>query len=71
MQKVVAEIHLGNIRRNAQLFKEISGAKLCAVVKSNAYGHGALKLARFYEKIGADYFAVSNIEEALELRGGG
>lgn len=42
--------------------------KLCCVVKADAYGHGAISLARFYEKNGADYLAVSNIEEALQLR---
>ena len=45
--------------------------KLCCVIKANAYGHGALTVATLYESLGADYFAVSNIEEALELRLGG
>ncbi len=42
--------------------------KLCCVVKANGYGHGAVQLSRLYEKLGADYLAVSNIEEALQLR---
>lgn len=42
--------------------------KLCCVVKANAYGHGAVQLSRLYERLGADYLAVSNIEEALQLR---
>ena len=46
-------------------------AKLCCVVKANAYGHSAVELSRLYESLGADYFAVSNIEEALQLRRGG
>ena len=41
--------------------------KLCCVVKANGYGHGAVQLSRFYEKLGADYLAVSNIEEAIQL----
>lgn len=45
--------------------------KLCCVIKANAYGHGALTVASLYETLGADYLAVSNIEEALELRLGG
>ena len=45
-----------------------AGVKLCCVVKANAYGHGASKLAPLYEQMGADWFAVSNIEEALQLR---
>ncbi len=45
--------------------------KLCCVIKANAYGHGALTVASLYETLGADFLAVSNIEEALELRLGG
>lgn len=45
--------------------------KLCCVVKANAYGHGAPVVAALYETLGADFLAVSNIEEALELRLGG
>lgn len=45
--------------------------KLCCVVKANGYGHGAIRLSRMYEKLGADYLAVSNIEEALQLRNAG
>ena len=42
--------------------------KLCCVVKANGYGHGAIQLSKLYEELGADYLAVSNIEEALQLR---
>ena len=45
--------------------------RLCCVVKANAYGHGALYLSRLYEELGAELFAVSNIEEAMQLRKGG
>lgn len=45
--------------------------KVCCVIKADAYGHGAVSLARRYEQLGADHFAVSNVEEALELRRGG
>ena len=67
MQKVVAEIHLGNIRRNAELFKKITGAKLCAVVKANAYGHGAEEVAYALSDI-ADCFAVALVDEGLQIR---
>ena len=43
-------------------------AKLCCVVKANGYGHGAVQLSKLYESLGADYLAVSNIEEAIQLR---
>lgn len=45
--------------------------KLCCVIKANAYGHGALTVASLYESLGADFFAVATVEEALELRLGG
>lgn len=44
---------------------------VCCVVKADGYGHGAVELARVYERLGADWFAVSNIEEAMELRRAG
>ncbi len=68
-----AQISLNRIEHNfleiRQQLKE--GTKLCCVIKADAYGHGALELAELYEKLGADFFAVSNLEEALQLRIGG
>lgn len=43
-------------------------AKICCVIKADAYGHGAVRMARELEALGADWFAVSNLEEALQLR---
>ncbi len=45
--------------------------KICCVIKANAYGHGAVFFAKLYERLGADYLAVSNIEEALQVRKSG
>ena len=72
-KRIWAEIDLDAVKYNFFQAKRAvkDGVKICSVIKANAYGHGAVTLARFYEKIGADYFAVSNIEEALELRAGG
>ncbi|MBE6806635.1 MAG: alanine racemase [Ruminococcaceae bacterium] len=69
-ERTWAQVDLDAVRQN---FRTIRGAlpadvKLCCVVKANAYGHGASKLAPLYEQMGADWFAVSNIEEALQLR---
>ena len=50
---------------------KVNGAMICPVIKDNAYGHGAVKLAHLYEDLGANYFAVSTLEEAIELREGG
>ncbi len=66
------EINLKNIEDNYNLIKkQANGAKMCPVIKDNAYGHGAVKLAILYEKLHADYFAVSTLEEAIELRDAG
>lgn len=72
-QRTWAEIDLEAVRSN---YKEIRAcvrpeAKICCIVKANAYGHGAVRLAEEYEKLGADWFAVSSIEEALPLRSAG
>ncbi len=42
--------------------------KICCVIKADGYGHGAVELAKLYSELHADYFAVSNLDEALELR---
>lgn len=42
--------------------------KLMAVVKANAYGHGAAETARILQAAGADAFAVATLQEAMELR---
>lgn len=44
---------------------------LMAVVKANAYGHGAVECARALEAVGADWFGVALVEEAVELRQAG
>lgn len=58
-----AEINLNAIRDNYLAIRNRlkTETKLCCVIKANAYGHGAVQLAKFYEELGADYFAVSNI----------
>ena len=65
-----AEINLDLAKYNFDVIREQVGnkTKICCVIKANAYGHGAITLAKLYQENGADYFAVSNIEEALQLR---
>ena len=48
-----------------------SGTRLMAVVKANAYGHGAVETTRVLLRAGADACAVATLSEALELRDGG
>ena len=63
-----AEIDLDNAEHNFQQIKAATGSLVCCVIKANAYGHGAVQLAKLYQACGADYLAVSNIQEALQLR---
>ncbi|MDG9922387.1 MULTISPECIES: alanine racemase [unclassified Pseudomonas] len=67
MRPARALIDLEALRHNYRLAREISGAKALAVVKADAYGHGATRCAQALE-VEADGFAVACIEEALELR---
>lgn len=68
-----AQIDLDNAEYNYRTIKRNlkPETKICCVIKANAYGHSALHLARVYEELGAAYLAVSNIEEALQLRDNG
>ncbi|MBR3971893.1 MAG: alanine racemase [Ruminococcus sp.] len=69
IKRTWAEIDMSAAESNFKAIKDhIGKAKLCCVVKADAYGHGAQKLALLYSKLGADCFAVSNIDEAVELR---
>ncbi len=67
MQKVRAVIHLKSIRENAKAFVKLTGKKVCAVVKANAYGHGAEEVVCALSGV-VDCFAVSLIEEGLALK---
>lgn len=68
-----AEINVGSLRANFQAVKAHvgSGVKVMAVVKANAYGHGAVQVAQALSKEGAAAFGVARIAEAVELRNGG
>ncbi|MCB9459265.1 MAG: alanine racemase [Anaerolineaceae bacterium] len=67
------EVNTDTIANNIQILKSLVGEKvaLCSVVKANAYGHGAVAIARVAMSNGADYLAVASIAEALELRDAG
>ncbi|BDH47542.1 alanine racemase [Salmonella enterica subsp. enterica serovar Choleraesuis] len=70
MQAATVVINCQALRHNfQQLRKQAPDSRLVAVVKANAYGHGALETAR--ELPEADAFGVARIEEALRLREGG
>ena len=67
-----AEVDLGAVRHNVRALKSrAAGARLMAVVKADAYGHGAVPVARAVLDAGADSLAVVTVEEGAELRRAG
>jgi alanine racemase len=69
----VGEVDLGALEFNyRQIQKRIPvGVKLLAVVKADAYGHGAIPVSLRLEKLGVEYLGVAIPEEGVELRRGG
>jgi alanine racemase len=67
------EIDLGRLRRNLRLIRRDlpRNVQLMAVVKDEAYGHGALDVARVAVEEGATAFGLSTLEEAMALREAG
>ena len=68
-----AEVSLDNISHNYRAIRAAlpEGCRFLGVVKADAYGHGAVAVARLLESEGADYLAVSCLDEAMELRSAG
>ena len=70
MHRSELTVDLGAVRRNARtLLRALDGAQLWAVVKANAYGHGAVEVAAAVLDEGAGALCVATVPEALELRG--
>ena len=67
------EINKAALRRNTRAFKGLlePGVRMMAVVKADAYGHGAVECAKVMHAAGADQFAVATVAEGLELRRAG
>jgi alanine racemase len=68
--RAVARVRPGAIEHNCRVLATAAPA-LCAVVKANAYGHGALEAARAALRGGATWLAVATADEAAELRAAG
>lgn len=68
-----AEIDLHRLEHNYREIRRAlpEGCRFAGLCKANAYGHGAVTIARRLEELGADYIAVSCYEEAAELRAAG
>lgn len=72
LHRTWAEIDLDALKHNFKILKQqANSCKVMAVVKADAYGHSAAAIAPVLQQNGADYFAVSNIDEALFLRENG
>lgn len=71
--RACAEINLNALEHNIREIRSVIGdkTKLMCVIKTNAYGHGAVVLARELAAMGADCFAVATVEEGIELRNHG
>lgn len=67
------EIDLTKIEHNVEEIRKLipSTSKIMAIVKANAYGHGDVECAKELRKCGVDFFGVSSVDEALNLRNAG
>jgi alanine racemase len=68
-----AEVSLGTLRQNFRAVQRHIGSavEICAIVKADAYGHGAVECARALEEEGARWFGVTSLDEAIPLREAG
>ncbi|RFA19404.1 alanine racemase [Subtercola boreus] len=68
----LASVDLGAIRHNVRTVAAlVGGAEVMAVVKANAYGHGAVEVARAAVEAGATWLGVADVDEAVALRDAG
>ena len=68
LRRTWTEIDLDHLLYNYRVLRERVGSrvKFLGVVKADAYGHGAVQVARTLEEAGADYLAVSSLDEARD-----
>jgi alanine racemase len=72
MRRALARVDLSAIAHNAAVLdRAAGGAALCAVVKADGYGHGAVRAARAALAGGATWLAVATADEAAQLRAAG
>jgi alanine racemase len=70
--RALARVDTGAIERNCARLAQVAGrARLCAVVKADGYGHGAVQAARAAQAGGAAWLAVATATEAADLRAAG
>ena len=73
LKRTWADINLDALSQNYSAIKAHipAGSRFMGVMKADAYGHGAVPVSHALVELGADYLAVSNLEEAVQLRRGG
>lgn len=72
MMRTWAEVDLDALAHNYRLLRGLAGqAKFLGLVKADAYGHGAVPVARKLQELGADMLAVACLDEAAQLRRAG
>ncbi len=73
LKRTWAEIDLDALEHNYRTLRRRIGphVKFLGVVKADAYGHGAVQVSGVLQELGADYLAVSSVDEAMELRNHG
>ena len=67
------EIDLDMVEHNYNTIRNHvpSSAGVCCTIKADAYGHGAVRIGKLLDELGGSFFAVSNAEEAIQLRRAG
>lgn len=70
LRRTWANISLDNLEKNYRALRAHvpSGTRFLGVMKADAYGHGAVPMSHALSELGAEYLAVSNLEEAVQIR---
>ena len=70
LKRTWANISLDNLEHNYRALRANvpAGTRFLGVMKADAYGHGAVPMSHALTELGAEYLAVSNLEEALQIR---
>ena len=73
LHRTWAEVNLDQLRENMKAIRHAlePGCRVMGIVKADAYGHGAVHVARQLQQDGVDWLGVSNLEEAIQLRQAG
>ena len=73
LKRTWADVSLDALAHNYHAIRSHIGSdcKFLGVMKADAYGHGAVPMSHALVELGAEYLAVSNLEEAVQLRRGG